>query len=113
MLKDNCGFIFIETLITFSIVLVTISIILPATVFIKSERQKLNDRQIIVTKLHDLMQPYIHDHEQTIPDSFTQLINEKHVHFEVAAEQMLIKGCANWENVKKERETFCLYAYEK
>lgn len=98
---------------TFSIVLLTVSIILPATVSIKSERQNLNDRLMIVTKLHDLMQPYIHDSKQPIPDSFMKQINKKQVHFEVMTEQTFIKGCANWKNVKNRKETYCLYAYEK
>src|SRR5690625_3750715 len=103
----------VEVLITFSIVLMTVSIILPVTIFIKGERQIQADRLAVANKLQDHLQHYIYESKQSLPYSFTQLINDKQVKFDLRLEQTLVKGCATWENAKYKQENFCLYAIQK
>jgi len=111
LLTNKSGFIFLETLIAFTIVLISVSLILPTTVFIATERQKLSDRQMIITKLHDIIQPYIYQEQLNDPKTLTEHINGKAVQLTMSLEGKYIKGCAKWTDVKKKPQTFCLYAF--
>lgn len=111
MLTNKSGFIFLETLIAFTIVLISASLILPTTLFIATERQKLSDRQIIITKLHDIMQPYIYQESLNNDKKFTEHINGESVLLTMSLEGKYIKGCAEWSDVKEKLQTFCLYAF--
>lgn len=113
LLNDKKGFVLIEALVTITIILTTVSIIIPSSIIVKKERQVLIDQQRIVTKLHDLIQPYIWDSKLLDKDSFSIKVKDRLVTIDISSEQKLIKGCAQWENVKQKTETFCLYGFKK
>lgn len=113
LLKNKQGFIFLEALVTLTIILTTASIIIPTSILLKKERQLLIDQQIISTKLHDFIQPYIWESKPINSDLFIFEVNHRRVNIFVTIEEELIKGCAHWENVKHKNEVFCLYGPKK
>lgn len=110
MLKDERGLIFIEVLITFSLVLMSVSLMLPTTMMIKGERQVQKERLEIIYRLQTIIHEQVYEKQTPLPYFFTENIYQKQVHFNLKLDNDFIKGCAKWKNVKQQEENFCLYA---
>lgn len=110
MLKSD-GFTLIEVLIATSLLMFIISTFVPIFSLLNNERIILSDRRTITSQLHDELQAFLWDDPNVIPVHFTKNSKHKKISFDFTKEKNLIKGCANWENVKKSKETICLYGY--
>lgn len=113
LLKNNTGFTLIETLIAFSIVLIAIATILPITSLLTYEREILHERRLLISKLHDHMQPFIWDDNQLTNQTYEEQVNTTRVVYRVSQEDDLIKGCVSWINVKEREEKHCLYGSQR
>ena len=106
-MQGNKGFTLIEVLVALSILISTVSVIIPITSLLYKEKQILSDRRAIAFHLHDEMQPFLW--EGLPPSVYNDRLQNKEVTFQFTTENEFIKGCASWENVKNTEETFCLY----
>lgn len=102
MLSNNKGFMLVEVLISFSLLMTIIITIIPLTVLIEKERKVLNERRYHASLLHDELQQYIGSTSAT-----SKSINGMTITF--TKEGNLIRGCILWENVKKNTDEICLY----
>lgn len=102
MLLNNKGFILVEVLIGFSLLVTVVTTIVPLTVLIDQERKVLSERRTYASVLHDELQHYIWKTSSALEniDGFTIDFNE---------EGNLIRGCISWENVKQQIDEICLY----
>lgn len=82
--------------------------IVPLIVFVNTEEEVLSQRRISANQLHDELQSYIWEDEH-LPASYTK----GNVHYHFTIENTIIKGCAEWKNVKDKKEMFCLYGYRQ
>ncbi|GAB3052016.1 prepilin-type N-terminal cleavage/methylation domain-containing protein [Virgibacillus ainsalahensis] len=107
-MKTN-GFTLIEVLIASTLLITVVTTVFPIITLLTNEKDNLSDRRILTSKVHDELQDYLWDKEKSTPDQFTEIIRMKEVTFTFTKEKEYIKGCARWENVKKTKETICLY----
>lgn len=110
MLKNNEGFTLIEVLISFSILFMVATTIIPLFSIIEKERTQLNVRLELSNRLHDEIQPYLWENGQHhFPIQYTRTMDKISVAFLFTMEQNLIKGCVEWRNVHNEAEAVCLF----
>jgi len=109
-LKSNKGFTLIEVLIASSIIIMMVTTFVPITSLLLHEREVLSDRRIITSRLHDELQPVLwKEHKAAPPSIYTKSIRSTRAKFHFSYEQEFIKGCVEWQNVKKKKEKLCLY----
>src|SRR5690625_2769848 len=108
MLRNCSGFTYIEMLISFTIIVTIVTVTIPLMTILNKERLILSERREIAYKLHDKLIESIWKNEYK---NEVMTINNKKVKLTFHPEDELIKGCANWDNVKKQKETICLYGY--
>ena len=106
ILSNNKGFILIEMLIGFSIIVSVITTIIPMSVLIEKERKVLSDRRFYASLLHDELQHYLWHHSTS-----SQLIDGITINF--TQEGHFVRGCIVWENVKQTTDEICLYGLSK
>ncbi|WP_161493846.1 prepilin-type N-terminal cleavage/methylation domain-containing protein [Virgibacillus necropolis] len=109
-MKNSNGFSLIEVLVAFGIVTMLIITVLPISVQLKKEQQKLSDRITIVTVLYDELQQTIWEKSE-LPISYKKQIKNKQVNFHFTTINDLMQGCVEWTNVKSEKEKSCLFGY--
>lgn len=109
ILQNNKGFTLIEVLIASSIIVMIATTIVPIASLLLHEREVLSDRRIITSRLHDELQRFLWEERIAPPSTFTKSIRSTPVRFYFSYEEELIKGCVEWENVKKNNEALCLY----
>lgn len=110
MLKSD-GFTLIEVLIATSLLLFVISTFVPIFSLLNNERMVLSDRRTVTSQLHDELQYFLWENPKVAPVHFTKNKQHTKISFDFTNENNLIKGCANWENVKKTKESICIYGY--
>ncbi|WP_188453665.1 type II secretion system protein [Virgibacillus oceani] len=110
-MKNNKGFTLIEVLVAFSIIFMIATTLVPIATTLNTELEVLSQRRMLTNRLHDELQDYLWDSEPAIPKTYTERINKKEVLFHFNLENRLIKGCAEWQNVKQSIEKYCLYGY--
>ncbi|WP_029271023.1 prepilin-type N-terminal cleavage/methylation domain-containing protein [Virgibacillus alimentarius] len=108
-MNNNKGFTLIEVLVASSIIFTIVSTTVPITSLLLKEREILSDRRIITSRLHDELQPFLWEKKKTLPSTFIKTISETPVKFHFSYKEKLIKGCAEWENVKERNEKICIY----
>lgn len=113
MSMNNKGYTLIEVLVASSLLFIMISIIIPISMLLKYEQSVLKDRRFIASYLHDELQLFLWNNQQSPPVSYTKNRNEKviYLRFEYKKNQDMIEGCATWENVKQRKEEICIYGY--
>lgn len=110
LLKSN-GFTLIEVLIATSLLMFVITTFVPMFSLLNNERVILHDRSTIASQLHDELQYFLWKDPLVIPAHFIKTKQHKKVSFDFTKKNDLIKGCANWKNVKRSQEQICLYGY--
>lgn len=107
------GFTLVESLATLSIFLMITLTIVPILYQITLEEEVLKQRRMVQSFLHDeLLDTIASSIPIEFPISFNKRVNNgPEITFEFVTENNLLKGCANWNNVKKIQETICLYGY--
>lgn len=110
ILKSSKGFTLIEVLIASSIIVMMVTTFVPIASLLSHEREVLSDRRMIISLLHDELQPFIWEEHNAAPSTFTKTIHSIRARFHFSREKEFIKGCAEWENVKKNKEKQCLYS---
>lgn len=100
-----------EVLIAFGLVTMLVITILPISVQIKGEQQKLSDRITISTTLYDELQDHVWSSTLTLPLTYEKKYKNKNLYFHFAITDNLLQGCVEWTNVKHEKEKTCLYGY--
>lgn len=113
MLKNNKGMTLIEVLIASSIIIMLISTIIPISTLLLKERNVLNERQIFIAYLHDELQTVLFEEEGVLPQKSQKEVKQRMVTLSFVRDDQLIKGCIQWENVKKIKEKHCLYGKRK
>ncbi|MBP1969743.1 prepilin-type N-terminal cleavage/methylation domain-containing protein [Virgibacillus natechei] len=112
MLKNN-GFTLVEVLVASSILMVVITTLVPIISLINEHQALLSERRTFSYLLHDELQPFVHQHETTIPTSYSKQVHHKTLAFQFSKENELVKGCVQWQNVKNTNEVICLYGYQE
>ncbi|MFD1038475.1 hypothetical protein ACFQ3N_08705 [Virgibacillus byunsanensis] len=112
MLNNN-GFSLIESLVANSIMMMIILTIVPIISLLNSESVALSNQREFVLFLHDELQPYIHNSNESLPSSYTVKLNSSLVTFSFSSENEFIKGCAEWNNVKNQTKKHCIYGYSQ
>jgi type II secretory pathway component PulJ len=106
--KDN-GFTLIEILIAAALLMTIVITMVPIISLIQNERHILSERRNLSLKLHDELQPVLWADDRHLPSSYVEIHDQKEIVFLFEEENDYVKGCVEWENVKKQQETFCLY----
>lgn len=110
-MSKNRGFTLVEVLVAFSILMVIFTTFIPINSILQKNTVVLSERRIISSKLHDELQVVLWDKKIESMQSFTQLVQGRPVKFKFTVENELIKGCAEWENVKHDKERLCLFGH--
>lgn len=100
----------IEVLVAFSILMMLIVTVVPISVQIKKEQQKLSDRITVVATLYDELQQVIW-HNSELTQTFTRPYKNRQLTFRFRPVNDLLQGCVEWTNVNFEKEKSCLYGY--
>ncbi|WP_190279504.1 type II secretion system protein [Ornithinibacillus gellani] len=108
MRKAN-GFTLIEVLFATGIICILATTFIPILSLVAQERVVLSDRRFIVNQLQDDLQIYMWEND-TYPSIYEKNVRQRVVNYIFQMEHALVKGCANWINVKQREEVFCLYA---
>lgn len=93
--------------------MMAVTSIIPMTSILSYERQVLHDRRILLSKLHDHMQPFLWIDDVSPPQSHEEQFQTMRVHYDFSKSDDLIKGCVRWTNVKQKEENHCLYGYKR
>ncbi|MFD2209166.1 hypothetical protein ACFSMW_05510 [Virgibacillus halophilus] len=106
------GFTLYEVAAAAAILFTAISIVFPTVSLMAKERQALQQKILIASRLHDELELHT-GKTKTLPESekYTLKLNEALVEFTFSEDNSTIKGCAIWNNGKNKQETFCLYGY--
>jgi len=112
-LKKSNGFTLIETLLAASLLLTVAATMVPIISLVNTEREILSERRTISLKTHDELQQFLWVKDAAIPADYLKTISKKEVRFTFKYENDFVKGCAEWQNAKKDHETFCLYGIQK
>ncbi|MDY0405586.1 type II secretion system protein [Virgibacillus sp. 179-BFC.A HS] len=108
--NNQAGFTLIEVLAAASILFSSISIALPIISLIAKERDVLQHRVIFANMLHDELQQRIATGDDNLlQDQYNEQLYGKSVVFTFIKTNLQIKGCAKWDNAKKNQEQICLY----
>lgn len=102
------GFTLFEVLVAAGILLSAVTVLAPIITLLHQERDVQHERRMLVYYLHDELQPFLWENAE-LPAQYNETIESTAVSFEFNLENELIKGCANWENVKGKNETLCLF----
>lgn len=107
-LKNNKGFIWIETLISLSIVILLATTIIPIYMTVQQEKRVLHDRTVISFYLYNELNRVLFEENN---DEWTETVNIANRTVELTFEEEMeyVKGCVSWENVKRRMENLCLY----
>lgn len=112
MLKNNNGFTIVEALIGAGIIFTAATSILPLSSLINQEEEILHQHRTYANLLHDELQRMLWEEDSPrLPFHFTKTDHGTSLDFQFTKEDHLTKGCVEWENVKKEQETICLYGH--
>lgn len=103
------GFVWLETMLILSGLLLLALTIIPIYTTLKQEKRIVHERAIIVMQLHDELQKRIYEQAKKPQGKFTIMVEQREVTFRFFEEGDLIKGCAFWQNVKQREEELCLY----
>ncbi len=87
--------------------------LIPIASLLNTELEILSQRRLLANHLHDELQLYLWNNKATIPSTYSEMIDKKKVLFHFTNENNLIKGCAEWQNVKQSTEKYCLYGYQQ
>src|SRR5690625_2586591 len=113
ILKKSNGFIWIETLVSLSIVMLLATTIIPIYTTLQQEKRILHDRSLISLYLYDeLQREILEEHHDEIRMEQVN-ISDRIVTIQFTLENEYIKGCVSWENVKERTENLCLYGIPK
>ncbi|RDW21932.1 type II secretion system protein [Oceanobacillus chungangensis] len=107
-MKNN-GFTMIEVIVASVILFSVITTIIPIVSTVEKEQKVLSDRRIMIHTLHDELQSFIVGNPLRKPTEHIKEINRRQAVFRFSTESDYIKGCVNWENVRKRKETICLF----
>ncbi|WP_100010668.1 hypothetical protein [Lentibacillus sediminis] len=102
------GFTLFEVLVAAGILMSAVTILAPIITLLHQERGVQYEKRMLVYRLHDELQPFLWE-DAELPAQYKETIENTAVTFNYNLENELIKGCANWENVKGKSETLCLY----
>lgn len=107
-LKNNKGFIWIETLISLSIVILLATTIIPIYMTVQQEKRVLHDRTVISFYLYNELNRVLFEENN---DEWTETVNIANRTVELTFEEEMeyVKGCVSWQNVKRRMENLCLY----
>lgn len=107
-LKNNKGFIWIETLISLSIVILLATTIIPIYMTVQQEKRVLHDRTVISFYLYNELNRVLFEENN---DEWTETVNIANRTVELTFEEEMeyVKGCVSWQNVKSRTENLCLY----
>ncbi|HLR72083.1 MAG TPA: hypothetical protein VK085_11730 [Pseudogracilibacillus sp.] len=109
MLRNNKGFIWIETLVSLHVVILITAAIIPIYTSIEKERTVFDERSVISLHLYNELQIILQDKSFRKSTMFTKSIKQQEVSFVFVREGEYSKGCAEWLNAKKIKEKRCLY----
>lgn len=109
-MKSN-GFILIDSLFSFSLVLLLVFSLTPILSIIQKERHNLSEKMKVASLLHDELQDFILQENPELPKSYTVFLKEKEIHIHLQNyKSPFIKGCASWLNLAKREDEICFYA---
>lgn len=107
-MKNN-GFIWIESLVSLSVIMLLATIIFPVYSSVKKEKRILHDRTVISLFLYDELQRELYYMKLQENRTETITISDCQVTLTFKNEDEYVKGCVTWINVKGRTENFCLY----
>lgn len=103
-LHNEKGYSLIQTIISFTIVVLLVTTIVPSIIHIKIEQSVLKQQLSSSYKLHDLLVKEINS-KSTI--NKTGKINA--INYKIVYRDKVIEICGNWINVKDKEENRCYY----
>lgn len=109
ILRECNGFIWLETLVAFSLVMLVATIIIPIYSTVLQEKTIIYERTIISLYLFEELQRFIYDESLNKNRSYQVNVANRRVTVTFKTENEFIKGCVSWRNVKERTEKRCLY----
>jgi Tfp pilus assembly protein PilV len=111
-LRNSNGFSLIEVLVAFSIIFMITTTIIPLISLLNQGEEILSQRMHHTNSLHDELQTFLWGESKRLPPvRYSKTEDSVTASYQFTTENNLIKGCVEWENVKKKKEKFCLYGY--
>ena len=110
-MRNNKGFTLMEVLLTTTLFLSMLFTISPISIQIYKERQILNEEHFIMHTLYNELRTTVLTN--TFTDSKTTHHSFRNTNFSIyyQQEELLIKGCASWNNSRNITKEVCFYAY--
>jgi type II secretory pathway pseudopilin PulG len=109
ILRNDKGFTISEVLVSFTILLIICTAVLPLTTFVAKERKALSQKRVITYKLQDELQAILQDN--LVPTiTWEENIMSLDVMFQFKeTNEQYIQGCATWNNSMSRKEEVCLH----
>lgn len=98
-----------EVLIASLLFFTVLTILLPLFSLLKQEQHILHERRTVVYKLHDELQTALWNSTSNQAYSYRLPKSDTNILFTFEWSQEELIGCAQWKNVKKRQEEYCLY----
>src|SRR5690554_6650517 len=101
------GFTFIEALVSLNIIIFISLTVAPLSTLVMQERVNALLKRDVVHMLYEDLLYRANGNDATM--HYEKSIQQTNVQFTFQLENEYMRGCANWENKKTRKETFCLY----
>ncbi|GAA0602519.1 hypothetical protein GCM10009001_19340 [Virgibacillus siamensis] len=111
-MQNTKGFSLIETLVALSILVTVITTFIPIKTTIMLHRDILHQKQEILNSLHEELQFSLQNNVSDPIKPYTVHVDNTPVAIHFTVEESLLKGCAEWKNVKNKQQQSCLYGYQ-
>lgn len=110
-MQNNKGFTITEVLLA-SLLLLTIAItILPISIQVYKERQMLNEEQLIMHVLYEEVKRNLLTNSYYENKITQHSIRNTNFTIHYQKENIFIKSCAKWMNLRNDVKEVCFYAY--
>lgn len=102
------GFTFIEALVSLNIIIFISLTVAPLLTLVMQERVNALLKRDVAYVLYEDLLYRANGNDGTM--YYEKTLQQTNVQFTFQLENKHMRGCANWENKKKRKETFCLYS---
>lgn len=103
-LFNEKGFSLVQTLISFTIVILLVTTIVPSIVHIKKEQNILKQRLSSAHHLHDILIEEINS-----KNTDDKVGNSQSIKYKIVYQDSLVEVCGSWTNIKTVQENRCYY----
>lgn len=113
MLREDKGFVWIESLVSLNIFILLFTTLIPIYTTVQKEKTLMKERSIYSLALYNELQDIIYEEGLRNRKTWQEKVKGRSIAFDFTREGAYIKGCVEWKNAKHKKERFCLYGMEE